>query len=86
MNDENKSIHDLLIEELRAYFEDHLDWERSHSHLSGMRTRAHLSRIKELASERRKEIQEYRKQKPKTRSPGSKTIAKIRKDILNNLK
>lgn len=81
-----KTTHDLLIEELRAYFEDHVDWEKSHSHLSGMRVRAHLSTIRELATKRRDEIQAIRKQKPKTKSPGSREIAQVRQGRLDNLR
>lgn len=81
-----KTTHDLLIEELQNYFEDHVDWERTNSHLSGMRVRAHLSRIRELALVRRSEIQEIRKQKPKTKGPGSKNISAIRQEILKNTK
>jgi hypothetical protein len=63
------SIHDLLLKEFRAYFEDHQNWEATQSHASGIRMRQHLSRIRKLCSQRRVEIQAIRETKPKIKSP-----------------
>lgn len=63
------TTHDLLMKELRAYFEEHQKWEMKQTHLSGQAARAHLSEIRRLARIRRAEIQEIRNSKPKVKSP-----------------
>ena len=62
-------LHDQLLKEFRAYFEDYQTWATTESHASGMRTRAHLSEIRRIASALRVEILETRKLKPKIKSP-----------------
>jgi hypothetical protein len=62
-------LHDQLLKEFRAYFEDYQTWATTESHASGMRARAHLSEIRRIASALRVEILETRKLKPKIKSP-----------------
>ena len=61
----DKTTHDLIIEELRAYFEAHLAWEAKNTHTAATKARAALSEVRRLCRIRRDEIQEIRKQKPK---------------------
>lgn len=61
--------HDLLMRELRTYFEANQDWEMHQTHAAGMRARASLSEIRRLARIRRQEIQDVRQTKPKIKSP-----------------
>ena len=62
-------LHDQLLKEFRAYFEDYQTWATTESHASGMRSRAHLSEIRRIASKLRVEILETRRLKPKIKSP-----------------
>jgi hypothetical protein len=62
-------LHDQLLKEFRAYFEDYQNWATTESHASGMRSRAHLSEIRRIASKLRVEILETRRLKPKIKSP-----------------
>ena len=64
-----EELHDRLMKEFRAYFEDYQNWATTESHASGMRARAHLSEIRRIASALRVEILETRKLKPKIKSP-----------------
>ena len=64
-----EELHDQLMKEFRAYFEDYQNWATTESHASGMRTRAHLSEIRRFASALRVEILEKRRTKPKIKSP-----------------
>lgn len=61
--------HDLLMKELRAYFEANQQWELKQTHSAGAKARASLSEIRRLARIRRAEIQEIRHTKPKVKSP-----------------
>ena len=62
-------LHDQLLKEFRAYFEDYQNWATTESHASCMRSRAHLSEIRRIASKLRVEILETRRLKPKIKSP-----------------
>ena len=62
-------LHDRLMKELREYFEDYQDWAANETHAAGMRTRAHLSELRRIASALRVEILETRRLKPKIKSP-----------------
>ena len=57
------------MKELREYFEDYQDWAANETHAAGMRTRAHLSELRRIASALRVEILETRRLKPKIKSP-----------------
>jgi hypothetical protein len=63
------TIHDQLMKELRSYFEAHQDWEMNQTHASGIRARQSLVKIRQLARDRRAEIQAIRSTKPKIKSP-----------------
>lgn len=60
MNNE-KTTHDLLIEELRKYYIENVKWERKNTHTAAIEVRKHLSEIRRLASIRRNEVQANRK-------------------------
>ena len=63
------TTHDLLMKELRKYFEANQIWEIKETHRAGAMARASLSEIRRLARIRRKEIQDIRVAKPKIKSP-----------------
>ena len=64
-----EELHDKLMAELREYFEDYQNWATTESHAAGMRTRAHLSELRRIASALRVQIIDIRKTKPKIKSP-----------------
>ena len=75
------TTHDLLMQELRKYFEANQEWELKETHVAGARARASLSEIRRLARIRRKEIQEIRHAKPKVKSPNYReSLLKDQKD------
>jgi hypothetical protein len=76
-------LHDQLMKEFRAYFEDYQNWATTESHASGMRTRAHLSEIRRIASALRVEILETRRLKPKIKSPAYRA-ARLAEQIAQN--
>ena len=62
-------IHEQIIRTLIKYFEANQRWETKQTHTSGIEARALLSEIRRLATIRRVEIGEVRKNKPKIKSP-----------------
>jgi hypothetical protein len=64
-----EELHDRLMKEFRAYFEDYQNWATTESHASGMRARAHLSELRRIASALRVDILETRILKPRIKSP-----------------
>lgn len=75
-------LHDQLMKEFRAYFEDYQTWATTTSHASGIRVRAHLSNIRTIASALRVDILETRRVKPKIKSPAYRA-AKLATDESN---
>jgi hypothetical protein len=65
MND----THEQLIQAFIKYFEANQKWETKQTHPSGIAARNHLLEIRALAKQRRVEIGEIRKNKPKLKSP-----------------
>lgn len=76
----SEELHDQLMKEFRAYFEDYQDWVRFKTHAAGMRTRAHLSEIRRIARALRADILETRKTFPKIKSPAYRA-AKLAEEL-----
>jgi len=64
-----EELHDQLMKEFRAYFDDYQDWTLNQTHAAGMRTRAHLSEIRRIAKALRADIIETRRTFPRVKSP-----------------
>jgi hypothetical protein len=64
-----EELHDQLMKEFRAYFDDYQDWTLNQTHAAGMRTRAHLSEIRRISKALRADIIETRRTFPKIKSP-----------------
>jgi hypothetical protein len=73
-------LHDQLMKEFRAYFEDYQDWATNETHAAGMRTRAHLSEIRRIAKTLRSDILETRRLKPRIKSPAYRAAQKQQAD------
>jgi hypothetical protein len=65
----NNNVHQTLLKKMHEYFDVNLHWEGKQTHTAGIELRRLLSDIRNLCSERRKEIQAVREQKPKLKSP-----------------
>ncbi len=75
-----RHLHEALMREFRAYFEENQNWETYESHASGIRLRKHLYKIRRIALEMREEILDIRKKKPKIKSPAYRAAQKQQKD------
>jgi len=75
-----RHLHEALMKEFRAYFEENQNWETYESHASGIRLRKHLYEIRRIALEMRAEILDIRKAKPKIKSPAYRAAQKAKKD------
>lgn len=75
-----RHLHEALMKEFRAYFEENQGWESKQSHASGIRLRKHLYEIRRIALEMREEILEVRKKKPKIKSPTYRAAQKALKE------
>jgi hypothetical protein len=75
-----EQLHEQLMKEFRAYFDDYQDWARFKTHTAGMRTRAHLSEIRRIGRALRDDILETRRTFPKIKSPAYKA-AKLAEDL-----
>jgi len=75
-----RHLHEALMKEFRAYFEENQTWENYESHASGIRLRKHLYEIRRIALAMREEILEIRKKKPKIKSPKYREAQKQLKD------
>ena len=75
-----RHLHEALMKEFRAYFEENQNWETTESHASGIRLRKHLYEIRRIALEMREEILEIRKKKPKIKSPAYRAAQKAQKE------
>ena len=60
-----RHLHDALMREFRAYFEENQKYETYQHHASGVRLRKHLYEIRRIALEMREEILTTRKIKQK---------------------
>jgi len=75
-----RHLHEALMKEFRAYFEENQGWESTESHASGIRLRKHLYEIRRIALEMREEILQIRKTKPKIKSPKYRAAQKALKE------
>lgn len=75
-----EELHERLMKEFKAYFEDYQDWARFKTHASGMRVRAHLSEIRKISRELRFDILETRRTFPKIKSPAYRA-AKLAEEL-----
>ena len=73
-----RHLHEALMKEFRAYFEENQKWETYEHHASGIRLRKHLYEIRRIALEMREEILATRKIKQKEYA--QKTKAKKAQD------
>jgi hypothetical protein len=60
-----RHLHEALMKEFRAYFEENQKYETYEHHASGIRLRKHLYEIRRIALEMREEILSTRKIKQK---------------------
>jgi len=74
-------IHEQMIRAFIDYFEANQRWEVKQTHGSGIKARACLAKIRELALKRRFEIGEIRKNKSKARSILKKEKATRHKQV-----
>lgn len=78
-DNEDKSVHEKLLQALYEYFNAHQWWERKHSVRAGRETRKQLRNIVDLAKERRDEIFEYEKNNPP--KPRGDNISKYNSEL-----
>ncbi len=71
-----RHLHEALMKEFRAYFEENQKYETYEHHASGIRLRKHLYEIRRIALEMREEILTTRKEK----QAAQKTKAKKAQD------
>lgn len=67
-----RHLHEALMKEFRAYFEENQKYETYEHHASGIRLRKHLYEIRRIALEMREEILSTRKIKQKEYAQKSK--------------
>lgn len=61
--------HERLMRIVHEYYKLNQHWEAKETHVAGIKIRQLLSELRQVARDRRKEIQEVREVKPKIKSP-----------------
>lgn len=80
----NEDAHIRLMRTIHEYYKVNQTWEAKQTHTAGMEARKLLSEIRNIASDRREEIQAVRSEKPKTKSPKYRqSILKGQQDQIN---